>query len=150
MRIFEVMNTTVHIVAPPDSAENAWQLMHAKGIRHLVVKDGSTVVGVLSDSDAGGRYGAAIRAGTTVGELMDRHVVSVTREETLRKAANLMASHLIGCLPVIEDGRLVGVVTVLDILKVVGHGIDRPGRDSRPDTHHRVPHRKVTVASGRW
>jgi acetoin utilization protein AcuB len=149
MRIYEVMNHTVHTVAPRDSAEGAWQVMHANRVRHLVVKDGSKIVGVFSDSDAGGRAGGALRAGKTVAELMDRHIVSVEREDTVRKAANLMTGHLIGCLPVIEHERLLGVVTVADLLKVIGRGVDRPSHDSRPVLHHRVPHRKNSAA-GRW
>lgn len=150
MRIQEIMSAKVHSVAPDFAAEEAWQIMTTKGIRHLVVKDGSKVVGVLSDSDAGGPSGSALRAGAQVDDLMNRHFVSVTREDTVRKAANLMAGHLTGCLPVIERGRLVGVVTVVDLLKVIGRGVDRPSQPSRVPLHHRVPHRKVRQATGRW
>ena len=150
MRIQEIMSANVHSVAPDLDAEEAWQVMQTKGIRHLIVKDGSTVVGVLSDSDAGGPSGSALRAGTRVGDLMNRHFVSVTREETVRKAANLMMGHLTGCLPVIERGRLVGVVTVVDMLKVIGKGVDRPAPRPRVPIHHRVPHKKARSATGRW
>ena len=150
MRIQEIMSSKIYSVAPDLAAEDAWQIMRTKGIRHLVVKDGSKVVGILSDSDAGGPSGAALRAGTQVVDLMNTHFVSVTREETVRKAANLMSGHRTGCLPVIERGRLVGVVTVVDMLNVIGKGIDRPAHPSRVPLHHRVPHKKVRQATGRW
>ena len=149
MRIFEVMSEHVQTVGPGDDAEKAWTIMQTKGVRHLVVTDGTTVVGVLSDSDAGGRAGQPVRAGKTVADLMDHHVVTIGREDTIRKAANLMNGRLIGCLPVIHRGKLVGVVTISDMLKAVGRGIDRPSHESRAATHYRVPHRK-TGSTGRW
>lgn len=141
MRVYEVMSDRVRTISPQAAAEEAWQSMQTKGIRHLVVVDGSTVVGVLSDSDAGGPSGWIIRSGATVGERMDRHVVSVHPNDTVRKAANLMVGHRIGCLPVMERDRLVGVVTVADLLTIIGRGVDRPSREARAAIHHRVPHR---------
>lgn len=150
MRIQEIMSAHVRWVAPDLDAEEAWQLMRTSGIRHLVVKDGPAVVGILSETDAGGPHGAAARRGLTVGELMDRHVVHVAGDDTVRKAANLMAGHRVGCLPVIDRGRLIGVVTTSDLLAVVGGGADRPAHHTRPVVNHRVAHRKAHVSTGRW
>jgi CBS domain-containing protein len=150
MRIQEIMSTTVHSVPPTLAAEEAWEVMHTKGVRHLVVKEGSQVVGVLSESDAGGRSGAAVRSGARVADLMDRHVVRVGPSDTLRRAANLMRGHLIGCLPVVDRQRLVGVVTIADILNVVGGGADRPSHEKRAALHHRVAHRRSRAATDRW
>ena len=151
MRIQEIMTTTVHSVSPTIPAEDAWEFMHTKGVRHLIVKDGSQVVGVFSDSDAGGRSGAVVRRGARVADLMDRHVVRVGPNDTLRKAANLMRGHLIACLPVVDGERLVGVITFTDILDVVGGGGgDRPNHEQRAALHHRVAHRRSRAATGRW
>jgi CBS domain-containing protein len=81
---------------------------------------------------------------------MDRHFASITRQDTVRKAANLMRGRPIGCLPVIERGRLVGVVTVTDLLALLGHGIERPDHQTRAALHHRVPHGRAATASGFW
>ena len=150
MRIQEIMSDHVHTVAPGLDAEDAWQMMQTNGIRHLVVAEDANVVGVLSDSDAGGRHGGAIRKGATVADLMDRHVLTVSRTDTVRKAANLMNGHLVGCVPVVERGRLVGVVTVSDMLTLVGGGAGRPSHNARAALHHRVAHRKGRTATGRW
>jgi len=150
MRMFEVMSEKPRTVAPTLPAADAWRLMTAENVHHLIVKDGSKVVGVLSDSDAGGRHGAAVRSGMTVADLMDRHFAFITRQDTVRKAANLMRGRLIGCLPVIERGRLVGVVTVTDLLALLGHGIERPDHETRAVLHHRVPHGRAATGSGLW
>jgi len=150
MRIFEIMSERVRTVTPTLPAVDAWRLMVAESVHHLIVKDGSRVVGVLSDSDAGGRHGAAVRSGTIVADLMERHFAAVTRQDTVRKAANLMRGRLIGCLPVIERDRLMGVVTVTDLLALLGHGVERPDHETRAALHHRVAHRRAATSSGLW
>ena len=61
MRVQDVMTTAVQTISPSMPAEEAGNLMRAKGIHHLVVCDGPRVVGLLSDRDIGGRHGAPIR-----------------------------------------------------------------------------------------
>ena len=149
MRITEIMTRDIHTVAPTMDAEDAWELMKTEGVRHLVVKEGATVVGILSDVDAGGRHGALVRSTHTVGELMERKVRTITPHDTVRDAANLLRANSATCLLVVDDGKPRGLVTVDDLLLVIGRGIDRPGREDRPALSHRVPHRK-TAGTGRW
>ena len=131
-------------------AGDAWEIMRNKSIRHLIVAKGTQVVGVFSDRDAGGRAGATIRRGRTVADLMTRNVVTVDREDTVRKAANLMRGRTIGCLPVTRNGKLVGIVTTSDLLVLLGRGVDRPPHAERQAPHYRVPHRKQHRAGGAW
>ena len=55
MRVQDIMTRDIRTVAPHTSAEDAWNLMRAQDIHHLVVTKGSQVVGRLSDRDAVGR-----------------------------------------------------------------------------------------------
>ena len=126
MRVAEVMTEGVQTVPPTMPAVDAWELMRRKRIRHLVVTTGSSVVGVLSDRDAGGRSGGALRSLSTVADLMTSHVVTIEPTATIRKVANLMRGRTIGCIPVTQGKRLVGIVTVSDLLELLGRGIDRP------------------------
>lgn len=150
MRIFEVMSEHVRTVPSTLGAAEAWGAMQTAGIHHLVVKDGSSVVGIVSEADLGGPHGAAIRAGRDVAHFMQRRFAAVEPDETVRKAANLMAGRGIGCLPVMQRGRLRGVVTISDMLALLGRGVDRPLHEQRPIANHRVPHRRAAVATGRW
>ena len=150
MRIADVMVKNVETVPPTMSAAEAWDLMRQKGIRHLVVIDGAGVKGVLSDRDAGGRRGANLRVGTTVADFMTSPVVAVTPDTTVRRVANLMRGRTIGSVPVVQGKRLVGIVTVSDLLEILGRGVDRPAQPQRRGLHHRVPHRKQHGAFGVW
>jgi acetoin utilization protein AcuB len=150
MRVAEVMSTDVQTVKPTASAADAWEVMRNKGIHHLVVMNDSKLVGVLSDRDAGGRNGAAVRAGARVNELMTTTVVSVRPDDTIRRVASLMRGRTIGCVPVLEGGRLKGIVTVSDLLGLVGYGIDQPVRSHRADLDDRVLRRKQRRAHSAW
>ena len=150
MRVSEVMTDGVRTVAPTTPAAEAWDLMRRYGIRHLIVTDGSDVVGVLSSRDAGGRRGASLRAGAKVADLMTPNVVSIPKTAPVKKAASLMRGRTIGCIPVTDGRRLVGIVTVSDLLDLLGRGVDRPARPDRRTLSHRVPHRKTHGAFGVW
>ncbi|HUM12730.1 MAG TPA: CBS domain-containing protein [Myxococcaceae bacterium] len=120
MRLMEIMTTDVRTASATEDAERAFQRMRNGRIRHLVVMDGRRVVGVLSERDVGGPRGSAVRAGKTVGELMSGQAVTASPTTTIRQAANLLRARTIGCLPVLEDGELAGIVTVTDVLELLG------------------------------
>ena len=151
MRVQDIMTTGVATTTPETSAEAAWELMRLRAIRHLVVQEGRQLVGLLSATDAGGTRGATLRKGCVVSDLMTPGVVTVPSTTTVRKAANVMRGRSIGSLVVTAKGQPVGIVTVSDLLELIGHGGGR-GEDprKRPELHHRAPHRKRHVSTGAW
>ena len=142
MRIGEVMTRSVETARPGDAAGEAWERMRARKFHHLVVVDGRTVVGVVSERDLGGRAGASVREGRTVGDLMSRGVHTARPDDTIKAAANKLRGHSLGCLPVMEKGRLVGLLTISDVLELVGRGSERPvERGKRYTLRNRGPKR---------
>lgn len=151
MTTSEVMTKGVETVAATSDAAAAWALMHLKNIHHLVVKDGSKLVGVLSDRDLGSRKGAALRQGRTVADLMSPGVVTVDAAAPVRKAANLMRGRSIGCVVVVNGSRAVGMITVADLLELIGRGVEYPvSQTARTALHHRAPHTKRHRSTGSW
>jgi acetoin utilization protein AcuB len=145
------MTKAVKTVPFTVSAQDALEAMRANRIRHLVVTDGGRVVGILSDRDLGGRRGAAARQSQTVAELMTAPVVTTEPTTTIRAAANLMRGRSIGSLVVVESGRTKGIVTVADLLTLVGRGLNRGVTTTKRWTlTHRTPHRKVRRPTGTW
>lgn len=128
MRVSDIMTKKVEIVEMQEPAENAWNLMRQKRIHHLVVKDGGEIVGILSERDLGGKDREGFRQSNIVLNAMTAYAVKATPEMTVREAANLMRGWSIGCLPVLEDDRLVGIVTVSDLLGLLGRGSEKPPR----------------------
>lgn len=119
MRVHEVMTARIHGTTPTASLSQAAALMREHRVHHLLVLEGKSVVGVLSSRDLLGRP-----EGTVV-SAMSAPVVSVGPKTTVRQAANLLRGRTLGCVPVLDGGRPVGMLTVSDLLELVGRGADR-------------------------
>lgn len=124
MRLRDIMHTRVETISPRESAAVAFERMRRARIRHLVVQDGKKVVGVLSDRDVAGM--GSLRQVETVKDVMSSPAVSCSPDLTVRQAANLLRGRTMGCLPILEDGKIVGIVTTTDLLETIGAGIERP------------------------
>jgi CBS domain-containing protein len=120
------MSVDVISVGPDDSSSVARASMRRHRIRHLAVVDGGRLVGILSERDLGGSRRAASTGDPAVRDLMTADPVRATPATTLRQAANLMRGRTIGCLLVVEGGRVVGIVTTTDLLDQLGRGATRP------------------------
>jgi CBS domain-containing protein len=151
MRVQDVMTRNVKTVSAAATADEAWSLMRMKRIHHLVVLEGREIAGVVSARDLGGPHGASVRDTRLVSELMTENVVTIEPEMPVRQAANLLRGRAIGCLVVIQEGRVKGVVTTADLLELIGRGAERPiVTTQRRIINHRAPHRKRHQASGVW
>jgi acetoin utilization protein AcuB len=105
-------------VRPDIPARAALDFMGKKRIRRLPVVDAGRLVGIVTKSDLDGVVGKAREAGgreeTFVRDVMTRDPVVVAPDETLEKAVGLMIEHKVSGLPVVDDTRLVGIITESD------------------------------------
>lgn len=144
MRVNEIMTKVVRTVGPNDDAEAAYFQMRRDGVHHLVVAGlGGKVAGIISNGDLGGPEGAAVRKGKTVAELMTPAPVVVAPDTRLRDAANILRGWNIGCVPVVQKGRVVGILTTADVCAVVGRGAIRTQRISTVRAGRRYQERGV-------
>ncbi|MHC5018994.1 MAG: CBS domain-containing protein [Planctomycetota bacterium] len=123
MHLADIMTThvtTIHADAP---ADEAWAYLQQKGFRHLVVVRGDKIVGVVSDRDLGGKRGGAQRRDKAVAEVMTGNIVTARPNATVKEAAKQMRGKGIGCLPIVDQGTLVGIVTTADLLDLLAQGV---------------------------
>ncbi|UCG13213.1 MAG: CBS domain-containing protein [Deltaproteobacteria bacterium] len=105
-------------ISPHASIQDALELMKQHSIRHLPVVDREDhLVGWITDSDLRGALIASMIEELSVGDVMISDPITVSSTEVLEQAALLITEHKIGGMPVLEDGKLVGVITVVDILE---------------------------------
>jgi CBS domain-containing protein len=99
------------------SVVEAARLMREEHIGSLPVTEGERLVGMITDRDITTRVVAesAVPATTPVGEVYSHDAVSVEPDNDLDEALQLMARHQVRRLPVVENGRLVGMVAQADI-----------------------------------
>ena len=122
MRVEEIMSTDVEIISPDATAEDARNRMHLRGIHHLIVEENNEIVGVVSDRDLGGPRRVADLKGKIVRDVMAQSVATIKPENSLRDAANLFRGRSIGCLPVVHNKKAIGIITVTDLLDLIGRG----------------------------
>ena len=134
LRVRDVMSREVHTVKRNDELAIADELMKQKRVRHLPVLDeDGEVCAVVSQRDL--FRGALLRAlgyGSRAEELMLKQVavkeamsteIQTTAPDTpVADAARVMIERKIGCLPVIENGKLVGIVTETDFVRLIAEG----------------------------
>lgn len=110
---------TVYTIGPDDSVLDALKLLAEKNIGALPVVEGSQVVGIVSERDYArklvlkGRSSAA----TPVREIMSAPVVTVEPKQKLDFCMNLMTDRHLRHLPVVDNGRLLGLLSIGDMVK---------------------------------
>jgi CBS domain-containing protein len=118
-----------------DSLLHAKALMQRYRIRRLPVLDGTRLVGILTDRDL--RDNTPSHCTTldvhelhslidkiTVGDAMTRGPITVTPDTPIEEAARLMLTHKVGGFPVVEGGRVAGVITESDIFRMLVRRLD--------------------------
>ena len=159
---------TVSSVMSPDpvsvtvdtSLDAALEIMDERGIRHLPVLEKGALVGVVSDRDllaatgwlpsrvhANRGPGVAERLPKKVREIMRGPAEHVAPDRTLAEAATVLLQRGVGCLPVVDGGRLVGMLTEMDLLAAYAGGWldDRAADGKAPCVRDRMTPEPTTV-----
>jgi len=116
MKIKRRMAQKLVTIASDANVLDALHLLHKHGIRHLPVVDDGRFVGFISGSDI--KQVLLLPNGNEMplSEFMNKKPLAVGPDESMEDAARTMYSNKISGLPVVEDGKLVGIITVGDIL----------------------------------
>src|SRR5262252_4271968 len=128
MDVSELMTAPAITAAPGMPVLEARQLMIDRRIRHLLVAEGPELRGIVTDRDIRLNLPSPatslsvwevnyLLARMTVESAMTTSVVVVSPRHDAKEAASLMLDHKIGALPVVDGGRLVGIITETDLLR---------------------------------
>lgn len=120
LKVKDVMVTDLVTVAADVSVQAATRIMNDFEIGCLLVVSGRRLVGIVTERDILRRVVVEQRdpAKTKISEIMSRKLITVTPEMPLEKAIQVMFKYKIKKLPVIEKGRLVGLVTLTDLVRI--------------------------------
>lgn len=146
MRVAEIMNKEPITITPETPVGEALKLMQQHNIRHLPVLKNDLMVGWISARTLREVLLASMLEVITVGDVMVEAPISVTPETSVEEAARLVHEHRIGGMPVLEGEKLVGVLTVNDLLSafILMLGLLRSSSrldlvlDTRPKTLEKV------------
>jgi acetoin utilization protein AcuB len=117
MKVETWMVSDVITIGSRADIREALTVMKKHSVRHLPVVDGGRFAGLVTLGDLKQAILASMIEQLKVNDVMIREPFTVTRETPLEKAAQIIYEQRIGCLPVVEEGSVVGILTVNDILK---------------------------------
>jgi CBS domain-containing protein len=126
----EIMMGSPVTLKPDDNLDLANDVIALGRIRHIPVVDDGKLVGMITERDLIGAaankiFGlkqaskSALLKTVRIRDVMKKRVITVTPDTPIKDTVHLMAEKKIGCVPVVSDGALVGLVTTTDVLRYV-------------------------------
>lgn len=122
IRVEQVMTEPAEMMEPSSPAALAAETMKRNRIHHVVAVENGKPVGIVSSGDLRSRDLASL----TVADVMTADPEVVGPKATMQEVANRMRGRSIGCLPVFDGKHVVGIVTVADLLELIGKGLQKP------------------------
>ena len=158
MLVRDIMRSPAVAISADTTLQDAYRTMQEQGIRHLPVLEGEKLVGVVTDRDL--RLATSALApspfppGSRVSAVMSAAPLTADASDPVEDAARTMRERKIGCLPVLDDGRLIGIVTGLDLLDALiahdgrGQALGPPGGAPAGSSRRAGPAHRASSAIG--
>ena len=140
MLVRDYMTTELVTVQETDTLLDATMFFVRSTFRHLPVVRGRQLVGVITERDVK-QYAPSVLSGisaedynsimetTPISRVMARTPITVGPEQSVLEAAKLLYAKRLGCLPVVQNSELVGIITTTDMLKVLTHILEQSDAD---------------------
>ena len=129
-RVRDIMRRTVVTIPANERLSTVEDIMTLGHVRHMPVVQGGKLLGVVSERDLlraslsslsghGDEERRAFLHVVEIAQVMSSPAIVIGPEATVEQAALIMAEKKIGCLPVVEDERMIGMLTETDVLRMV-------------------------------
>lgn len=125
--ISKIMSDNIETVNHTNSVTEVNNLINEKGFHHLPVVSGDKLIGMISKTDieritfisdySGGSVSTEVYPGLTIEQIMTKDVKSVQKDDTILSAAQILAENEFHALPVLDQEKIVGIVTTTDMMK---------------------------------
>lgn len=122
--VADLMVTDPKVIDPETRIEGAWKIMHSEQIRHIPICKEDRLVGLVTQKDLLVNSQNTSFLSLPVAEVMVFRVTTTTSDTSLSAAAREMLEKRISCLPVVQDDKLVGMLTDTDFLKLAVHYLE--------------------------
>ena len=130
MLVRDIMTTEITTLSQDEALLDATLIFARSGFRHIPIMNGPQLVGLVTERDVK-HYTPSILSGipaeeynrlmetTPLSKIMTRNPTTIEPGKTVYEAAHMLYDRRIGCLPVVEDGELRGIVTTTDLLNLL-------------------------------
>lgn len=119
--ILKIKSGVTYSIAPGATVYSALEAMVEKNVSALVVLENDKLVGIFSEKDYARKVMLKGRSSrdTNIGEIMTSDVITVTPVTTIDECMRIMIGKFIRHLPVMEEGKLVGIISIGDVVKFI-------------------------------
>jgi CBS domain-containing protein len=126
--VSDIMTKEVITLNHSDSLETAERLFKSQKIRHIPVVSGENIIGMLSYTDIlrisfadsvsadGESVDTSVYNLFTIEQVMAKNLVSISSSTTIKETAEILAKKEFHAIPIVDDGKLVGIVTTTDLI----------------------------------
>ena len=120
-QLLRVKGDQIFFVAPDDSVLHAIEIMATRRVGALLVMDDSGLRGIISERDYARKVILKNRSShdTPVGDIMSSPAITVSPEDTVHRCMEIMTDKHIRHLPVVKSGRIMGMLSIGDLVKAV-------------------------------
>ena len=147
-RIADVMRLRVVSVQPGESVQVAIARMLEENVGSVAVTEGDRLIGIFTERDVLRLAGQGDALGdVTVGTVMTTALVTVSPDDEVLEAARLMGARQIRHLPVVEDGNVLGIVGIRDVLSSLVERVWREHDDAAHDTARTLRGRRADASA---
>ena len=132
MLVRDIMRSPAVAISADTTLKDAYRTMQERGIRHLPVVEAEKLVGVITDRDlrlaTSSLAPSPFSPDSRVSAVMSASPLTADAADPVEDAARTMRERKIGCLPVLDEGRVIGIVTGLDLLDALMRltGVHKP------------------------
>ncbi len=119
--ILKTKSSALFSITPGTTVYNALEIMVEKNVSALLVVENEKLAGIFTERDYARKVilkGKASRE-TVIGEIMTEDLITVAPNSTIDECMRLMTSKFIRHLPVVEDGNLIGIISIGDVVKYI-------------------------------
>lgn len=116
MQVGDIMTRGVKTASAGDTFAQVARVLHDNGISCVIVEEGDDVAGIVTERDLVNLVADGLDpSSVTAGERMTRDLATVEPRDDIAEAARLMAEHRIRHLPVLQRGKLAGILSIRDL-----------------------------------
>jgi CBS domain-containing protein len=118
-QLLRVKGTEVWTISKNSSVMEALEIMAEKKVGSLIVDDGDNVVGIFTERDHARKVGLLNRkpGAVEIHEVMTPDLITVSPTQSVRECMKIMTESRVRHLPVFEDGKMVGIVSIGDVVR---------------------------------
>lgn len=129
--ILATKGSAIFTITPLTSVYQALELMVEKNVSALLVMENDTLAGIFTERDYARKVALKGKSSkdTVIGDIMTRDLITVTSESSIDQCMELMTGKYIRHLPVVDDGKLTGIISIGDVVRniiqeqksIIGH-----------------------------